>query len=252
MVSKTKETSYKDSSMQTNDLYKVKPESRLFQGVSSDVAWLGKESPRHIPDSEDEDDAEWDKVEWNTKTHTLNLNWPLVSESLQLSKREWPNGEWGILPLSNKKQKSYSDAEIKDDVIYQYKIESLDKEGKPTKQITLNFVNSPGIEDLVQERSFIPDNLLVRLQGGWSTMVWDGKGVRPVRLEIIPDETLIKYDLKLDNKKVFSGEFHDVLNKIEESGKFKMELSSENDALYVEWKDKSLFSEKGNLSFMRE
>nr|HNI27571.1 hypothetical protein [Leptospiraceae bacterium] len=80
---------------------------------------------------------------------------------------------------------------------------------------------------------------------------WDGNlGVKMISMEI----TSVKDDLvsiKLDNKKAYEAKFVYESPVVEVEGKIRIKLSND-DALLVELKDKTLTKERVELSFLRD
>ncbi len=103
----------------------------------------------------------------------------------------------------------------------------------------------------VLKRNFGSLSKAEKFSGLWSGMQWDGNlGVKMISMEI----TAVKDDLvsiKLDNKKAYDARFVYESPVVEVEGKIRIKLSND-DALLVELKDKTVTKEKVELSFLRD
>ncbi len=118
-------------------------------------------------------------------------------------------------------------------------------------QPTLMALYSP-LVDTKKARAF-GESPISKFSGPWTAMYWDGKSsVRPITLEILSDEFSNSVELRWNQKSIFKGRMILEGTVLEESGKWKISVSPDADAIQADVSDKGILPEKARLSFVRE
>jgi len=195
------------------------------------------------------------KANLDKKAKTVKLTWKGVDKSNEYSIWQKKQGEsnWSPFKTLTGKETTYSFPIPGDNTLFLYAVTSKPELGEESERSNLASVVFSPPKPHAKKRAFGGDSKLEKFKGTWTAMQWDGKSqVKNVVIEIEPIDDNTGYNIKVDNKKTFTGKYVQDSPILDIDGKLKVKLSSNEDSLTVEMKDKSIVNEKGELSFLKE
>ncbi len=165
--------------------------------------------------------------------------------------KKYGDSEWKFTGKVSKEENSYRMKIPEKNEFYLFAVTSKSDQFQESDfSRPASFVESES-KKAVLKRNFGSLSKAEKFSGYWSGMQWDGNlGVKMISMEI----TSVKDDLvsiKLDNKKAYEAKFVYESPVVEVEGKIRIKLSND-DALLVELKDKTLTKERVELSFLRD
>lgn len=250
----TKETKFDDSkeplvSNQYTVIAKVKglftPPLEVVDGFASILAKrdIGKAKTPHsiqlLPKAGDKD---------------LSLRWKAdSSKEIKVFLRKLGVKKWTEWKTISGRESEIELEAPKDRGIYALSLQGID-DVLPDSDLSepIYFVSDSIVYDTKATRSF-NESPVAKYLGPWTAMVWDGKGaVKPVKLEIDGDPVAMEVILKWNQTSPSKANYVPDSASLESTGKWKIRISEDGEALSAEITDRRILPEKTQISFVRE
>ena len=188
------------------------------------------------------------------KTGYATLSWNKVegAEEYNVWEKRQGDSKWNFKSRVETSKLFYTFAVPEKEKFYLYSVTSKTQLGTDSDYSTIASVVISTPKVAAKTRSFGGNSKFEKFKGTWTAMQWDGNvGTKNVVMEIVSEDGN-NFTVKIDNKKTFKGSYVQGSPVIDVDGKLKIKLSSTEDALMVEMKDKSIVNEKTELSFLKE